>query len=182
MEGYQDTLYAHSLRQFYRECSIYGTVDFIFGNGAAVFQGCKIFSRKPLPFQKVTITAQGRKSPDQSTGFSIQNSYIYTTEPTYLGRPWKQYSRTVYMQTYMSSQVQPQGWLEWFENFALNTLYYGEYKNYGPGSSVAGRVRWPGYHIIRDAATASSFTVGTFIDGRAWLPATGVKFQVGLTT
>ncbi|KAL5701089.1 pectinesterase [Ranunculus cassubicifolius] len=182
MEGYQDTLYAHSLRQFYRECSIYGTIDYIFGNGAAVLQGCKIFTRKPLPFQKVTITAQGRKDPHQSTGFSIQNSYVFATEPTYLGRPWKQYSRTVFMQTYMSSQVQPQGWLEWFEDFALNTLYYGEYRNYGPGASVAGRIKWPGYHIIRDAMTANFFTVGRFIDGRAWLPATGVKFQVGLTT
>ncbi|PIA61290.1 hypothetical protein AQUCO_00300668v1 [Aquilegia coerulea] len=182
MEGYQDTLYAHSLRQFYRECSIYGTIDFIFGNGAAVLQGCKIFTRKPLPFQKVTITAQGRKDPSQSTGFSIQNSYIYATEPTYLGRPWKEYSRTVFMQTYMTSQVQPQGWLEWYEDFALNTLYYGEYRNYGPGSSVARRVQWPGYHIIRDAPTANFFTVGRFIDGRTWLPATGVKFQVGLTT
>ncbi|KAF9604035.1 hypothetical protein IFM89_001395, partial [Coptis chinensis] len=182
MEGYQDTLYAHSLRQFYRECSIYGTIDYIFGNGAAILQGCKIFTRKPLPFQKVTITAQGRKDPHQSTGFSIQNSYVYATEPTYLGRPWKQYSRTVYMQTYMSSQVQPPGWLEWFGDFALNTLYYGEYMNYGPGSSVARRIQWPGYHIIRDAATARFFTVGRFIDGRSWLPATGVKFQVGLTT
>ena len=49
MEGYQDTLYAHSLRQFYRECDIYGTIDYIFGNGAAVFQQCKIYTRVPLP-------------------------------------------------------------------------------------------------------------------------------------
>ncbi|KAF6141209.1 hypothetical protein GIB67_024293 [Kingdonia uniflora] len=182
IEGYQDTLYAHSLRQFYRECSIYGTIDFIFGNGAAVLQGCKIFTRQPLPQQKVTITAQGRKDPKQSTGFSIQHSYIYATQPTYLGRPWKLYSRTVYMQTYMSSQVQPRGWLEWFGNFALDTLYYGEYMNYGPGASLSGRIRWPGYHTIRDAMNANFFTVGRFIDGRAWLPATGVTFQSGLNT
>lgn len=181
MEGYQDTLYAHSLRQFYRECSIYGTIDFIFGNGAAVLQNCKIFTREPLPLQKVTITAQGRKSPNQSTGFSIQDSYVYATKPTYLGRPWKQYSRTVYMNTFMTAQVQPRGWLEWYGDFALATLWYGEYKNYGPGGSLSGRVAWPGYHKITDPSTANFFTVGHFIDGRAWLPATGVKFSAGLT-
>ncbi|CAN0914125.1 Putative pectinesterase/pectinesterase inhibitor 22 [Linum grandiflorum] len=181
MEGYQDTLYAHSLRQFYRECEIYGTIDYIFGNGAAVFQNCRIYTRVPLPQQKVTITAQGRKNPHQSTGFSIQDSFLYATQPCYLGRPWKEYSRTVYMNTYMSGLVQPRGWLEWYGNFGLGTLWYGEYRNYGPGGAVSGRVKWPGYHIIRDAATAKLFTVGEFIDGRSWLPATGVKFTAGLT-
>lgn len=181
MEGYQDTLYAHSLRQFYRECDVYGTIDFIFGNGAAVLQNCRIFTRVPLPLQKVTITAQGRKSPDQSTGFSIQDSYVLATQPTYLGRPWKQFSRTVFLNTYMSRQVQPRGWLEWYGNFALSTLWYGEYRNYGPGASLSGRITWPGYHIIRDAATAGFFTVQRFIDGTAWLPSTGVRFSAGLS-
>ncbi|KAJ7977904.1 Pectinesterase [Quillaja saponaria] len=67
MEGHQDTLHAH----FLRECNVHGTIDFIFGNGAAVLQNCKIYTRVPLPLQKVTITAQGRKNPNQSTGFSI---------------------------------------------------------------------------------------------------------------
>ncbi|KAF1892044.1 hypothetical protein Lal_00036397 [Lupinus albus] len=181
IEGYQDTLYAHSLRQFYRECEIYGTIDFIFGNGAAVLQNCKIYTRVPLPLQKVTITAQGRKSPHQNTGFTIQDSYILATQPTYLGRPWKEYSRTVYINTYMSSKVQPQGWLEWFGNFALETLWYGEYRNYGPGSSLKGRVKWHGYHIIKDAMAANFFTVQRFINGDSWLPRTGIKFTSGLT-
>ncbi|KAF2288273.1 hypothetical protein GH714_005761 [Hevea brasiliensis] len=181
MEGYQDTLYAHSLRQFYRECDIYGTIDYIFGNGAAVFQKCKIYTRVPLPLQKVTITAQGRKNPHQSTGFSIQDSYIFATQPTYLGRPWKQFSRTVFMNTYVGGLVQPRGWLEWYGNFALSTLWYGEYRNYGPGASLSGRIKWPGYHIIRDAATAKFFTAGEFIDGMSWLPSTGVKFTAGLS-
>ncbi|XP_057439332.1 putative pectinesterase/pectinesterase inhibitor 22 [Lotus japonicus] len=181
IEGFQDTLYAHSLRQFYRECEIYGTIDFIFGNGAAVLQNCKIYTRAPLPLQKVTVTAQGRKSPHQSTGFTIQDSFILATQPTYLGRPWKQYSRTVYINTYMSGMVQPRGWLEWFGDFALTTLWYGEYRNYGPGASLAGRVKWPGYHIMKDAATASYFTVQRFIHGDSWLPGTGVKFTAGLT-
>ncbi|KNA07286.1 hypothetical protein SOVF_173250 [Spinacia oleracea] len=181
MEGYQDTLYAHSLRQFYRNCNIYGTIDFIFGNGAAVIQNCNIYSRTPLPLQKVTITAQGRKSPHQSTGFSIQSSHIYANQPAYLGRPWKPFSRVVYMNTYMSATIQPKGWLEWYGNYALNTLYFGEYRNYGPGALLSGRVKWPGFHIIRDVSEATFFTVEQFIDGMSWLPATGVKFSAGLT-
>ncbi|KAG8363862.1 hypothetical protein BUALT_Bualt19G0066700 [Buddleja alternifolia] len=180
IEGHQDTLYAHSLRQFYRECTISGTIDFIFGNGAAVLQNCKIFTLDPLPLQKITITAQGRKDPHQSTGFSIQDSYIYANKPTYLGRPWKMYSRTVFMNTYMSKMVQPRGWLEWYGDFALGTLWYGEYKNYGPGSSVSDRVRWPGYHVISDASTASLFSVGRFIDGMSWLPGTGIRFSAAM--
>ncbi|KAJ0079815.1 hypothetical protein Patl1_22338 [Pistacia atlantica] len=180
MEGYQDTLYAHSLRQFYRECDIYGTIDFIFGNGAAVLQNCKIYSRVPLPLQKVTITAHGRKNPNQNTGFSIQDSYILASQPTYLGRPWKPFSRTVFINTYMGALVQPRGWLEWYGNFALNTLWYGEYRNYGPGASLSGRVKWPGYHIIKDARTANYFTASRFIDGMSWLPATGIKFKANL--
>jgi len=57
-EGYQDTLYVHSERQFYRECDIYGTVDFIFGNAAVVIQNCNIYPRYP-PNKTNTITAQG---------------------------------------------------------------------------------------------------------------------------
>ncbi|KAK2403569.1 putative pectinesterase/pectinesterase inhibitor [Trifolium repens] len=75
-EGYQDTLYTHSLRQFYRECDIYGTVDFIFGNAAVVLQNCNIYPRLPLNGQFNSITAQGRTDPNQNTGTSIQNATI----------------------------------------------------------------------------------------------------------
>ena len=57
-EAYQDTLYTHSLRQFYRECDIYGTVDLIFGNTAVVFQNCNIYPRLPISGQFNSITAQ----------------------------------------------------------------------------------------------------------------------------
>ncbi|XP_058079334.1 pectinesterase/pectinesterase inhibitor PPE8B-like [Magnolia sinica] len=187
--GYQDTLYAHSLRQFYRECRITGTVDFIFGDGAVVFQNCQILARKPLHNQKISITAQGRKDPDESTGFSIQFCNISAdsdllaspnASDTYLGRPWKPYSRTVFMQSYLDSVIEAEGWLEWEGDFALTTLYYGEYRNYGPGAGLSGRVKWPGYHMINDSAEANKFTVAQFIDGNLWLPETGVKYTSGL--
>ncbi|KAL8548737.1 hypothetical protein ACS0TY_007847 [Phlomoides rotata] len=188
--GYQDTLYAHSQRQFYRDCQISGTVDFIFGDGTVVFQNCQITARRGLPNQKNTITAQGRKEPVENTGFSIQFCNI-TVHPelllasnnstqTYLGRPWKLYSRTIIMQSYISNAIRPEGWLEWNGNFALDTLFYGEYMNYGPGAGLGARVKWPGYRVFNTSAEANNFTVSHFIIGNTWLPSTGVKFTAGL--
>ncbi|XP_027335389.1 pectinesterase 2-like [Abrus precatorius] len=188
IEGYQDTLYVHSERQFYRECDVYGTVDFIFGNAAVVFQNCNLFARNP-PNKVNTITAQGRTDPNQNTGISIHNSKVIAASDlkpvqisvkTYLGRPWQQYSRTVFMKTYLDSLINPIGWLEWSGNFALSTLYYGEYMNTGPGASTANRVKWSGYHVITSASEASKFTVGNFIGGNSWLPSTSVPFTSSL--
>ncbi|KAI3735406.1 hypothetical protein L6452_14902 [Arctium lappa] len=190
MIGYQDTLYVHSQRQFYRECDIYGTVDFIFGNAAVVFQNCNIYARKPMDQQKITITAQNRKDPNQNTGISIHSCKLLAQQDllasngsfqTFLGRPWKMYSRTVYMLSYMGEHIDPKGWLEWDGTFALDTLYYGEYMNYGPGGAIGQRVKWPGYRVITSAIEASRFTVGKFIYGSSWLPATGVAFLAGLS-
>ncbi|KAK4273236.1 hypothetical protein QN277_021676 [Acacia crassicarpa] len=188
--GYQDTLYVHSLRQFYRECDIYGTVDFIFGNAAAVLQNCNLYARKPNDNQKNLFTAQGREDPNQNTGISIINSKVAAASdlipvkssfPTYLGRPWKLYSRTVYLGCYMEDLINPAGWLEWNGSFALDTLYYGEYKNSGPGSNTSGRVTWKGYRVINSSTEASQFTVAQFIQGYDWLNSTGVPFFPGLS-
>ena len=173
------------MRQFYRECKISGTVDFIFGNGKAVFQNCEITARNGLPNQKNTITAQGRKDSSEETGFSIQFCNISAerevTIPTYLGRPWKSHSRTVVMQSYISSAVRPEGWLEWNGSFALDTLFYAEYMNYGPGAGTEARVKWPGYRVLNGKDEAKRYTVAEFIAGNTWLPATGVKYNAGLT-
>lgn len=188
--GYQDSLYVHSQRQFFRECDIYGTVDFIFGNAAVVLQKCNIWARKPMPMQKNTITAQNRKDPNQNTGISIHDCKIQAASDlsavkgsvqTFLGRPWKMYSRVVYLQSFLGDLIDPAGWLEWNGNFALSTLYYGEYMNYGPGAGVAKRVNWPGFRVITVEEEAEKFTVGKFIYGSSWLPSTGVAFVAGLS-
>ncbi|QHO57648.1 pectinesterase/pectinesterase inhibitor PPE8B [Arachis hypogaea] len=190
ISGYQDSLYAHSNRQFYRESIITGTVDFIFGRAAAVFQNCTILAKKGLPEQTNTITAQGANDSTSPSGFSIQFSNISAHSEllpflnctrTYLGRPWKEYSRTVFMQSYMSEMVSPQGWKEWNGTLYLDTLYYGEFMNYGPGSGLSERVKWPGYHVINDYDEASNFTVAQFILGDLWLPSTGVNYASGFT-
>ncbi|KAG7015521.1 putative pectinesterase/pectinesterase inhibitor 33, partial [Cucurbita argyrosperma subsp. argyrosperma] len=189
-EGYQDTLMVLSQRQFYKQCYVYGTIDFIFGNAAVVLQNCLIYVRRPLKGQVNVITAQGREDPFQNSGISIHNSQIRAAadlQPmigsvkTYLGRPWKKYSRTVIMRSYIDSLVSPMGWLAWQgTRFAQDTLYYGEYRNFGPRASTRLRVRWPGFHAITTRNVASKFTVRRLIAGHTWLPATGVPFKLDL--
>ncbi|XP_058764129.1 probable pectinesterase/pectinesterase inhibitor 33 [Vicia villosa] len=189
-KGYQDTLMVHAQRQFFRECYIYGTVDFIFGNAAVVFQNCIILVRRPLNGQANMITAQGRDDPFQNTGISIHNSQIRAAPDfkpvvgrfnTFLGRPWQRYSRVVVMKSFMDNLISPMGWSPWGgTNFAQSTLFYGEYNNIGPGSSTRNRVRWSGYHVMKSPAQAIPFTVNNLLAGATWLPSTGVPFTSGL--
>ncbi|MED6218209.1 hypothetical protein PIB30_024848 [Stylosanthes scabra] len=189
ISGYQDSLFTQSMRQFFRECKISGTVDFIFGDATAFFQKCNILVKKGLPKQRNAITAQGRIDPNEPTGFSLQFCnitadsdlipFVNTTE-SFLGRPWKQYSRTVFLQNYISDVISPQGWTPWNEsNFYLDTLYYAEYMNTGPGAGIDKRVKWPGYRVLKSSDEAGNFTVAKFIEGNLWLPSTGVAFTAG---
>ena len=184
IDAFQDSLYAHSNRQFYRECNIYGTVDFIFGNSAVVLQNCNILPKMPMPGQQNTITAQGKNDPNQNTGIVIQNCNIspaadLSSVRTYLGRPWKNYSTTVYMRSMMGSLIDPTGWLPWTGTTAPDTIFYSEFQNFGPGSSVKDRVKWKGLRNITQKA-AGKFTVKSFIDGSKWISDAGVSFNSGL--
>ncbi|RWW12922.1 hypothetical protein GW17_00023392 [Ensete ventricosum] len=186
IQGYQDTLYTHSNRQFYTETDIYGTIDFIFGNSAVVLQNCYIQPRKPGGTQKNSVTAQGRTDPNQNTGISIQkcriqgSSDLGSSTPTYLGRPWQKYSRTVVMQSYLDGSIDAAGWDKWSGSFALSTLYYGEYENTGPGASKSGRVRWAGVHTALSSDEASKFTVSEFIVGDSWFGIRGGFMVIGV--
>ncbi|KAF5765418.1 putative pectinesterase [Helianthus annuus] len=177
--GNQDTLYAHSLRQFYKSCRIEGNVDFIFGNSASIFQDCSILIRprqqNPEKGENNAVTAHGRIDPAQSTGFVFQNCLINGTEEymrlynsnpkvhkNFLGRPWKEFSRTVFIDCNMEALITPQGWMPWTGDFALKTLYYGEFENSGKGSDLSGRVAWssriPAEHV-------NVYSVGNFLQG-----------------
>nr|GEX19239.1 pectinesterase inhibitor domain, pectin lyase fold/virulence factor [Tanacetum cinerariifolium] len=123
----------------------------------------------------------GRTDPNQNTGIVIQKCKINATAdlqpvqasyPTYLGRPWKEYSRTVVMQSSISDVIVPAGWYPWDGEFALST-YYREYQNTGPGADTSNRVTWPGWGVITNTTEAESFTAGNFIDGGNWLSSTG---------
>ncbi|TVU03039.1 hypothetical protein EJB05_51453, partial [Eragrostis curvula] len=185
IQAYQDTLYVHSNRQFYADTDIAGTVDFIFGNAAVVIQNCNIQARKPSPGQEDTVTAQGRTDPNQNTGISIHRCRIAAASdiggtPVYLGRPWQKYSRAVVMKTSLDHSIAPAGWLEWSGQFALSTLYYGEYGNTGAGAGTSKRVTWRGVHSSLSTSEATRFTVANFILGNSWLGGTGVSYVSGL--
>lgn len=180
-EGFQDTLYAHAGEQFYRECDIVGTVDFIFGYAAAIFQRCNILSRKPLRNQINTITAQAASDQFAKSGFVIVNSTIgpYLGEhfTTYLGRPWKPFATVLVMKTYLGDIVEPRGWIAWNKEAPPTTLRYGEFKNSGPGSGLGSRVNWTGYEPSMTEAEAQKYSVDIFINQDGWLNQTCIPYD-----
>ena len=109
--GYQDTIYYNSGKQFYRECIIEGTIDFIFGYSNALFQKCLILVKKPMANQVNIITTDGRKTKRTNTGLSIQSctmgaiadiSWLESSmHSTFPGRPWGEYSTTAFIHCYL---------------------------------------------------------------------------------
>ncbi|CAF2259568.1 probable pectinesterase 56 [Brassica rapa] len=190
VEAFQDTLYAHSGRQFYRECYITGTVDFICGEAAAVFQQCQIEARKPMKGQSNMITAQSRSYKTQNSGFTIYKCNITATPDltpvkgtvkTFLGRPWGPYSTVVVMKSFIDDLIDPAGWAPWDikDKGRLSTLFYGEFQNYGPGANTTNRVKWKGYKSIKDPKEAATFTLKNLI-GVSWLRFRDVPYEDGL--
>lgn len=182
-DAYQDTLYAHANRQFYRDCLITGTIDFIFGNAAAVFQNCTIQPRQPERGQYNTITAQSKSDPNQNTGFSIQRCRISPfgelTARSFLGRPWNNYSTVVVMESDIQGIIDPSGWVQWTpDTKAPDTIFYAEYDNVGPGSGLDGRVMWPGYRPDITEEEAKKFSVDQFIQGSKWITEANVEYDV----
>lgn len=188
MDGYQDTLYSHTYRQFFRDCRISGTIDFIFGNSVAVFQNCQLVVRKPMENQGCMVTAQGRNDSNsvgitviQNCTFSAEKELLDAKPPVkaYLGRPWKLYSRTIIMQSFIDAFIDPTGWSVWEGNFGLDTLYYGEYDNRGPGSDLSKRVTWKGIQKMTPEL-AQGFTADKLFGGDEWVKNTGVPYVAGM--
>lgn len=170
--GHQDTLFADYGRQYYLDSYIEGGVDFIFGNAAAVFHRSTIHANGPG-----YLTAQSRTSPDQTTGYVILNSevtgYLGTTPDPLslpegsrapirvenikfgLGRPWRPYSRVVYIHTELPATLDPAGWNDWNNPANQKTAYYGEFGNTGPGADFSHRVPWS--HQLTSAQAAHYF-------------------------
>ncbi|KAL1566822.1 pectinesterase [Salvia divinorum] len=188
MEGYKSTLYVQAHRQFYRSCYITGTVDFIFGDAAAVFQNCMIYLRKPMENQQNVVMAQGRAERRETTGIVVQNCKILADEKlapekakvkSFLGRPWKEYSRTIIMESEIGDVIEPEGWKEWSGDLGLKTLFYAEFNNKGAGASTKDRVKWGGYKTLK-RDDVLKFTVGPFLQGEDWLKAADVPVRFGM--
>ncbi|PPD84146.1 hypothetical protein GOBAR_DD18934 [Gossypium barbadense] len=181
--GYQDTLYAHKQKQFYRDCLISGTVDFIFEDAASVFQNCLIIARKPGENQNNMITAHRRKFPYTHSAIVLQNCTISGApdylpvkdkSKTYLGRPWKALARTIIMQSNIDDIITPEGYSPMVGTVGVDTSYFVEFQNRGPGAKTEGRVKWPAIKTI-DINEAKKWTPGVFLETETdkWISQTG---------
>ncbi len=152
--GYQDTLFADYGRQYYVGSYIEGAVDFIFGNAAAVFDHTEIHANGPG-----YLTAQSRTSPDQTTGYAIVESKVTSgiaagapRDTISLGRPWRPYSRVVFIDTELPADVIAEGWNVWGKNDPTPQAYYAEFESKGPGANPGSRVGWSHQLTAREAA------------------------------
>lgn len=188
IHGYQDTLYAHAHRQFYRNCEISGTVDFIFGYGTTLIQSSKLIVRKPDPNQQNIVVADGTDQKNMPTGVVLQNCEIIPEAAlvpdkmkfrSYLARPWKAYSRAILMENTIGDFIQPDGFLPWNGNLYLDTCFFAEYANTGMGADTQRRVKWS--RGVLNKADATKYTADQWLQANTWLPATGIPFDLGLT-
>ncbi len=138
--GWQDTLFAHGGRQYYKDCYIEGHVDFIFGNGTAVFEDCHIHSKG-----QGYVTAQWRLSDSETNGFVFRHCKLTgsdTGKGVYLGRPWRPFGRVVFIECWIDAHIKPEGWDNWRDPAREKTARFSEYKSTGPGANPSARVAW----------------------------------------
>jgi pectinesterase len=139
--GFQDTLYLHGdrSRQYYKNCYIEGTVDFIFGSATALFENCEIRCKKG-GYITAASTPLGK-----DYGLVFLSCRITADAPDarfYLGRPWRNYAKTVFVQCYLDAHIRTEGWHNWNKPEAEQSVVYAEYLSYGSGAATEGRVSW----------------------------------------
>jgi pectinesterase len=181
--GHQDTLFADYGRQYYVDSYIEGGVDFIFGNAAAVFDSTELRANGPG-----YLTAQSRTSPGQTTGYIILNSRVTSSinhdappmdaatagakssasahNTTGLGRPWRPYSRVIYINTELPADLNPAGWNNWNNPANEKTAYYAESNSAGPGAITSANpsARVPWSHQLTPAE-AKQYLPASFLRG-----------------
>lgn len=145
--GFQDTLYTYGkgARQFYFQCYIEGTVDFIFGSSTAWFEDCELHCKN-----SGYITAAA--TPEQADfGYIFNNCKVTGNKDTksfYLGRPWRPYAKVIFMNCNLPEFIESKGWHNWGKESNEKTAYFAEYNSKGAGSMSQSRVKWS--HILTD--------------------------------
>ena len=162
----QDTIYTYGKwqRQYFRNCWIEGTTDFIFGASTCWFEDCTILSKKD---SYITAASTPEGAP---FGFVFKNCRLMhddNTSKVYLGRPWRPFAKTVFIDCQMEDHILKEGWHNWGKPYAEKTAFYAEYGSKGPGASSKTRVKWSRQLKSRDVLRYTPENVlktGTEID------------------
>jgi len=139
--GNQDTLYTDGLssRQYFEECYIEGTTDFIFGPATALFNNCTIHS---LRDSYITAASTPEGKPFGYVFLNCKLTAAPEAKKVYLGRPWRDYAKTVFVNCELGAHIIPAGWSNWSGTQRDKTAFYAEYGNRGPGADISQRVPW----------------------------------------
>ncbi|XP_031500818.1 putative pectinesterase 63 [Nymphaea colorata] len=162
--GYQDTLHDDSGLHYFKDCTIQGTVDFIFGDGRSYYTGCNLVSVNDAPGVS-TMVAQGREKKGDMGGFSFVHCKVTGRGKQNMNRAWRGYSRVVFAYCYLDTVVTATGW----DDHGISDhsgLYYGEYQCSGPGSSTAKRAS---YALVLNEGQAKPFIDPSFVKASQWL-------------
>jgi pectinesterase len=165
--GNQDTLLTanQESRQYYEECYIEGTTDFIFGPATAWFEKCQIHSKKNS-YVTAASTVEG-----QQYGYIFNRCRLTAADSitkVYLGRPWRPFAATLFLNCELGSHIVPEGWHNWDKPSNEQTARYAEYHNTGPGANPAARVSWSRQLSRREAKAVTVEKVFARHDG--WNP------------
>jgi pectinesterase len=164
--GWQDTLYAKMGRQYFDNCYIEGSADFIFGQATAAFENCTLHSKAGG-----YIAAPMRFSAAEPSGLVfIQCKLTGATgrHDVFLGRPWRPYGRAIYIECEMGAHIRREGWNNKGNPSNEKTAYFAEYNSNGPGANLAGRVKWS-HQLGKDEAR--HFETENFLKGQdGWSP------------
>lgn len=137
--GFQDTLYTYGKqsRQYYEDCYIEGTVDFIFGWSTAVFSRCTIHSKGR---GYVTAPSTDKGKPHGYVFFDCKLTADEGVGSVYLSRPWRPYAQAVFIRCELGKHILPEGWHNWNKKDAEKTVFYAEYQSTGEGADPTRRV------------------------------------------
>jgi pectinesterase len=139
--GNQDTYYGarDGSRVYFKDCYIEGTTDFIFGEATVVFQSCII---KNLVNSYITAASTRPWTKYGFVFFDCRLMADTAAKKVFLGRPWRPYAKTVFINTEMGAHIVKAGWENWRNPENEKTALYAEYKSYGPGAAPGERVKW----------------------------------------